>query len=114
MQNNILACIDGTHVEIDPQTHRKDDYICRQFVTNKKKLLIFLSDTPDLGMTVGFTKILPYFKIWISVFFIFIYFLIINFTDFYLLGDSAYPCLKNLMTPYKDNGRLTHEHSTTT
>ena len=76
MQNKILGCIDGTHVVIDPPTHRKDDYIdrkqtchqiCSQFVTNKKNLLIFLLDTPDLAMTVGFSKILPYFKIWISV-----------------------------------------------
>ena len=76
MQNKILGCIDGTHVVIDPPTHRKHDYIDRkgnvsfnlQAVCNEqKKLLLFLSDTPDLAMTVGFSKILPYFKIWISV-----------------------------------------------
>ena len=30
MQNKILGCIDGTHVVIDPPTHRKDDYIDRK------------------------------------------------------------------------------------
>lgn len=25
----------------------------------------------------------------------------------FILGDSAYPCLRNLLTPYRDNGRLT-------
>ena len=66
MQNKILSCIDGTHVVIDPPTLRKDDYIDRKGNVSLN-LLIFLSDTPDLAMTVGFSKILPYFKIWISV-----------------------------------------------
>lgn len=27
-----------------------------------------------------------------------------------ILGDSAYPCLRNRITPFKDNGRLTRQH----
>lgn len=26
--------------------------------------------------------------------------------NYYILGDSAYPCLRNLLTPYKDTGNL--------
>lgn len=29
--------------------------------------------------------------------------------DYFLLGDSAYPCLRQLMVPYKDNGHLTRQ-----
>lgn len=30
----------------------------------------------------------------------------------HIIGDSAYPLLQNLMTPFRDNGHLTPEQST--
>lgn len=37
------------------------------------------------------------------------YFNVINFVldNYFLLGDSAYPCLSEVIVPYKDNGHLT-------
>lgn len=32
--------------------------------------------------------------------------------NYYLLGDSAYPCLKQLIVPYRDNGHLTRAQRT--
>ncbi|XP_036329444.1 putative nuclease HARBI1 [Rhagoletis pomonella] len=32
--------------------------------------------------------------------------------DYYILGDSAYPCSKYVITPYRDNGHLTRAQKT--
>lgn len=32
--------------------------------------------------------------------------------NYYLLGDSAYPCLKQFIVPYRDNGHLTRAQRT--
>lgn len=35
-------------------------------------------------------------------------YLILYFIGYHLLGDSAYPCSRQLLVPYRDNGHLTH------
>lgn len=32
--------------------------------------------------------------------------------NFHIIGDSAYPLLLNVMTPYRDNGHLTRKQAT--
>ncbi|XP_036340414.1 putative nuclease HARBI1 [Rhagoletis pomonella] len=33
----------------------------------------------------------------------------LSISEYYLLADSAYPCTSNVVTPYRDNGHLTHQ-----
>ncbi|XP_017467329.1 PREDICTED: putative nuclease HARBI1 [Rhagoletis zephyria] len=97
------CCIDGTHIVIDPPSERKDDYIDRkgnmsitlQAVCNEHKKFIDIFVGFRDRLTWVFQNSNLYRK------------LETNCKDYYLLGDSAYPCTQHLVTPYRDNGHLT-------
>ncbi|XP_036346393.1 putative nuclease HARBI1, partial [Rhagoletis pomonella] len=100
------SCIDGTHNQIDPPKRPKDDYInrkgitsiCLQAICNEKKKFINIfvgypgssHDSWVLQNSTIYDKLPSYCG------------------DYYVLGDSAYPCKKYLVTPYRDNGHLTN------
>ncbi|XP_017469591.1 PREDICTED: uncharacterized protein LOC108361483 [Rhagoletis zephyria] len=100
-----IGCIDGTHIVIDPPAERKDDYIDRKGnITltmqaicdeNKKFINIFVGFPGSSHDSWVFQNSPIYQK------------LSSYCGDYYLLGDSAYPCTQYVITPYKDNGHLT-------
>ncbi|KAI8117724.1 putative nuclease HARBI1 [Lucilia cuprina] len=103
--SKVIECIDGTHITIDKPLNLKNQYIdrkgnvsiCMQEICNEKKKFISIfvgypgssHDSWIYQNSTIFNKINSYCG------------------ENYLLGDSAYPCSKHLITPYRDNGHLT-------
>ncbi|XP_017481300.1 PREDICTED: putative nuclease HARBI1 [Rhagoletis zephyria] len=88
-----IGCIDGTHIQIDPPKRSKDDYINRKGITFINIFVGYPGSSHDswvLQNSTIYDKLPSYCG------------------DYYLLGDSAYPCKKYLVTPYRDNGHLTN------
>ncbi|XP_036342426.1 protein ANTAGONIST OF LIKE HETEROCHROMATIN PROTEIN 1-like [Rhagoletis pomonella] len=100
-----IGCIDGTHIVIDPPAEQKDDYIDRkgnitltmQAICNEnKKFMNIFVGFPGSSHDSWVFQNSPIFQKLSSY-----------CGDYYLLGDSAYPCTQYVITPYKDNGHLT-------
>ncbi|XP_017471897.1 PREDICTED: putative nuclease HARBI1 isoform X1 [Rhagoletis zephyria] len=102
-----IGCIDGTHITIDPPAQNKDEYIdrkgnttlCMQAICNEKKKFIHIFvGFPGSSHDSWVLQNSPVYENLPSL-----------CGEYYLLGDSAYPCSEYLMTPYKDNGHLTRQ-----
>ncbi|XP_037927296.1 putative nuclease HARBI1 [Teleopsis dalmanni] len=100
-----IGCIDCARIAIDTPADRKHNFIdtegqstiCVQGICdeNKKFLDVFVGYPGSCRDKLVFQNSVIYKQ------------LPTNCKNFYLLGDSAYPCLENLITPYNDNERLT-------
>ncbi|XP_037931684.1 protein ALP1-like [Teleopsis dalmanni] len=99
------GCLDGTRITIDPTGDRKDDYIdrkgnislCLQAICdeNRKFISIFVGHPGSCHDSWVLQNSPIYMR------------LPSKCGEYYLLADSAYPCTQHIITPYKDNGRLT-------
>ncbi|KAI8127449.1 TGF-beta receptor type-1 [Lucilia cuprina] len=108
--SKVIGCIDGTHITIDPPLNLKNQYIdrkgnvsiCMQGICNeKKKFISIFVGYPGSSHDSWIYQNSPIFNRINSY-----------CGDYYLLGDSAYPCSKHLVTPYRDNGHLTNIQKT--
>ncbi|XP_018045619.1 PREDICTED: putative nuclease HARBI1 [Atta colombica] len=102
----IIGCIDGTHIRIDKPQQDHDLYI-----NTKQYFSIHMQATVDHNMkfidvfigkpgSVHDAKVFKESPLYKSL-------QEICSDGSYLLGDSAYPCLRNLIIPYRDTGHLT-------
>ncbi|KAI8114718.1 Protein ALP1-like [Lucilia cuprina] len=92
--SKVIGCIDGTHITIDPPLNLKNQYIdrkgnvsiCMQGICNeKKKFISIFVGYPGSSHDSWIYQNSPIFNRINSY-----------CGDYYLLGDSAYPCSKHL------------------
>ncbi|XP_032682473.1 putative nuclease HARBI1 [Odontomachus brunneus] len=103
---HVIGAIDGCHVRIDKPTEDSDSYINRKqyfslhiqgTVNHNMKFIDVFTGYPGSVHDARVFRNSPLCNDLHEL-----------CTDHYfLLGDSAYPCLKELIVPYKDNGHLT-------
>ncbi|XP_043469299.1 putative nuclease HARBI1 [Leptopilina heterotoma] len=102
----VVGAIDGTHIRIDRPSEDKDSYINRKqyfsihmqgVVDHNKKIIDIcvgypgsVHDARVFRESIISTKLEDFCG-----------------DDGYILGDTAYPCLKHLLVPYKDRGHMT-------
>lgn len=124
---NVVGCLDGTHIRIDKPCEDPDSYInrnkyysiqvifsnhidCNHLFENILKLLLQMQALCDNSRTIrdvfiGYpgsvhdARVFRTSPLYTS--------LEVKCGDRIILADSTYPCLTNLMTPYRDTGHLT-------
>ncbi|XP_018578669.1 putative nuclease HARBI1 isoform X2 [Anoplophora glabripennis] len=111
--NNIIGVIDGSHIEINKPKENQDAYINRKgyhslllqgIVDHKRKFIdVFCGEPGSMHDARLFRKSGIYRKITEDPTFL---------GNGFLLGDTAYPNTSWLVTPYKENPRLTENQKT--
>lgn len=102
----IIGSIDGSHIRLDKPLYDKDSYINRKqyfsiqmqcVVDHRKKFIDVFIGYPGSVHDARVFRESSLFNNLDNI----------CGRDGFLLGDTAYPCIKRLIVPYKDNGRLT-------
>ncbi|CAH1961617.1 unnamed protein product [Acanthoscelides obtectus] len=102
--SGVIGALDGTHIRIDKPSQDPESYFNRKSFYSIQAL--FYHDAcEEFGI---------YFWDFLALFMIAEFFqhhlgdhLAEMCGQYHLLGDSAYPCLVNLLTPFRDNSHLT-------
>ncbi|CAH1988141.1 unnamed protein product [Acanthoscelides obtectus] len=99
-----IGCKDGSHIKIDTPREDPDSYLNRKKFhsiqmqvicdDNRKIRVVFIGCPGSVHHARVFrnSPLCQNLGLWCK--------------DWVILGDSAYPCLRNLLTPYKDTGSL--------
>ncbi|XP_044745975.1 putative nuclease HARBI1 [Coccinella septempunctata] len=101
---DVLGCVDGSHVRIDKPTEDHESYYNRKKYYSIQFQAVCDSKRRIRDVFIGFpgsvhdSRVFQNSPLYVN--------LPALCKDKYILGDSAYPCLRNLLTPYKNNGHL--------
>ncbi|KAL1488209.1 hypothetical protein ABEB36_015166 [Hypothenemus hampei] len=100
----VIGVIDGTHIRIDKPADDPDSYLNRKHFYSIQAQIVCDHKKKIRDIFVGYpgsvhdSRVLRTSPLFAS--------LDEKCNDKFILGDSGYPCLRNLLTPFKDNGRL--------
>lgn len=99
--------MDGTHIQIDPPKRSKDDYINRKKIISICLQAICDANRKFIDICVGYPGSVHDSRVFENSD---IYQRLPNACGNYIiLADSAYRCTQYVLTPYRDNGRMTRE-----
>lgn len=102
---NIIGCIDGTHIRIDRPKESPESYYNRKDFFSIQMQIVCNHERKIIDVFIGFPGSVHDARVFRNS--PLIEKLLNPELRGWLLGDSAYPCIRTLMTPYKDNGHLT-------
>lgn len=101
----VIGAIDGSHIKIDKPKVDPDSYLNRKHFHSIQMQAVCDHDLMIRDIFIGYpgsvhdSRVFRNSPLCAE--------LADRCHDFYLLGDSGYPCLRNLLTPFKDRGNLT-------
>ncbi|KAK5642888.1 hypothetical protein RI129_003154 [Pyrocoelia pectoralis] len=106
----VIGAIDGSHVKIDKPSNDPDSYLNRKHFFSIQLQAVCDHRKKIRDLFVGFPGSVHDSRVFrTSALFNTLPEKCHNNT--YILGDSGYPCLPNLLTPFKDRGDLTRRQS---
>ncbi|KAJ8911920.1 hypothetical protein NQ315_016261 [Exocentrus adspersus] len=103
-----IACIDGTHIKLDTPSDDPDSYLNRKKYHSIQMQVVCDSNRKIRDVFIGFPGSVHDARVFrnspLS------HSIQEKCGDWFILGDSAYPCLRNLLTPYKETENLRNVH----
>ena len=104
---NAVGAIDGTYIPITGPSAFRESYICRKGFPAMHLQAVCGPDLKFLDVFCAYPGSVHDARVYRNSP---LYEVVQDLpSKFHLLGDSAYPISKNLMTPFRDNGHLTLE-----
>ncbi|GLV40906.1 uncharacterized protein CBL_08480 [Carabus blaptoides fortunei] len=99
-----VGAIDGTHIRIDKPTNDSDSYLNRKHFYSIQAQVVCDNRRRIIAVFIGFPESVHDSRILRSS--PLLDTLPEKCQGGYILGDSGYPCLRQLLTPYRDRGQL--------